>query len=317
MSDKAGYKRPPGPDRKLVLKHWIQYIPLRILAFIMRLVPFALARLFGRCVGLLFWSLFKSKRKIATANLDVVFSDRVTDLEKKRLGRGCLSHFGNVMAETLCMPQINQRNFLRFVEWDNVRPFYEGLEGGKGVILCTAHYGNWEIMNLALGYMNLPLSAMARPMDNPLVHDYLEKLRQLSGNRIIYKSRSVRRVLGALAENRIVGVVNDQDVHDHNALFVDFFGRPAATTPMPAAMAYKTGAPIVTGYAVPLGKGRYRLSFQPLIRADQDADKQTEIMRITRLLNERLEQQIEAFPMYWMWIHKRFKTTPEGVANPY
>ena len=59
------------------------------------------------------------------------------------------------------------------------------------------------------------------------------------------------------------------------------------------------------------------MSFQPLIRADQDADKQTEIMRITRLLNERLEQQIEAFPMYWMWIHKRFKTTPGGTANPY
>jgi len=317
MSKQTSEKRPPGPDQKLVAKHWVQYIPLLIISFAFNLLPYRVARWAGNGIGLLFWAIFGSKRRIGRVNLDLVFGDSLDSRAKKRMVRRCLSHFGAVMAETLCLPRIHARNFLKYVEWDNVGQFYKGLEAGKGVILCTAHYGNWEIMNHAIGFMKLPLSAMARPIDNPLVDRFIERLRCLSGNRVIYKHRSVRRVLKALGENRIVGFVNDQDVHDHNGLFVDFFGRPASTTPMPAALAIKTGAPIVTGYAIPLGSGRYLLRFQDLIEPDPDADKDAETERITRLLNQRLEEQIRQEPYCWMWIHKRFKTTPEGVADPY
>lgn len=316
MSDKPE-KRPPGPDQKLTFKHWVQYIPLVVLSFITNLLPFFLARAIGRLLGWVFYTCFPKKRAVAMTNLTIAFGAGMSEAEKKTMVRRCMMHYGVAAVEMLCMRRINQRNFLKHVELDNVKPFYDGLEDGKGVILCTAHYGNWEIMNLTLGFLSLPLSAMARPIDNPLVDTYVAKLRGLSGNQVIFKHRSMRRVLKALGENRIVGIVNDQDVHDHNGIFVDFMGRPASTTPTPGALAYKTGAPIVTGYAVPLGGGRYRFSFQSLIRADQDGDKDEEIMRISRLLNARLEAQIEADPTWWMWIHKRFKTTPEGVANPY
>jgi len=310
-------KRPPGPDSKLTFVHWLQYLALRFLALVFNLMPFFLARACGRGVGRLFLSLFRRKREIGLLNLDQVFQDNLTESEKHLLLKQCLAHFGNMMAETLCFSQINSSNFLKYVELDNIGQFYKGRELGNGVILCSAHYGNWEIMNLALGYMNLPMSAMARPMDNPLVHGYIERLRRRSGNGVIYKHRSVRKILSNLAENRVVGIVNDQDVHDHNRIFVDFFGRPAATTPLPAAVSYKTGAPIVVGYSIPLGKGRYRLRFHELIHPNKDADKDEEILRISTLLNAHLEQQIRDAPPYWMWIHQRYKTDVDGKRTFY
>ncbi len=317
MAKETREKRPPGPDQKLLPKHWVQYIALRLIALFFRLLPFFLARLIGQGIGILFWALFPSKRHTALVNLELVFGDSMSREEKQRLIRRNLRHFGATVAETLCLPRIHAGNFLKYVEWDNVGQFYEGLKQGRGLILVTAHYGNWEIMNHAIGYMNLPLSAMARPVDNPLVDRYIEKIRGLSGNRVLFKHRSIRRVFKTLEENRIVGIVNDQDVHDHNGIFVDFFNRPASTTPMPAALAYRTGAPIITGYSIPLGRGRYLLRFQNLIHADREADKDAEIARITRELNERLERQIRDGPDWWMWIHKRYKTTPPGLENPY
>ncbi len=317
QSQNEGYIRPPGPDPRVTAKHWFQYAALRVLGFLVSFLPMFVAQAFGFCIGLLFYKISKRHRKIALLNLDQAFGDQKSEQEKRRIARNCFLHFGRAALEILRAANLNERNFLKWVELENVGQFYKGLEGGKGVILCSAHYGNWEIMNLALGYLRLPMSVMARPIDNPLVHRFLERIRTHSGNRVIYKHKSVRKLLSTLKENRIVGIVNDQDVHDHNRIVADFFGFPAATTPVPAAIAIKTGAPIVTGYAVPLGRGRYLLRFGDLIHPDPKAEKDVEIARITRLLNQRLESQIMFKPSYWMWLHQRFKTGEDGLTGFY
>ena len=319
MNSKASRKgpRPPGPDQKLRPLHFFQYGLVLLLGFFVRTLPGFATRWFGRCVGRLFYLLDKRHRYIALRNLDQAFGDRMPESQKKQVVRDCFLHFGNAIMETLRLRLMNDRNFLSWVELENVGQFFEGLQGGKGVILCSAHYGNWEVMNLALGYLNIPLSAIARPLDNPLVHKVLEDLRTRSGNKVVYKHRSVRKLLTNLKENRVVGIVNDQDVHDRNRIMANFFGRPASTTPVPAALAYKTGAPIVTGYAVPIGRGRYKLRFGDLIYPDTGEDKQREIARITSVINRRLEAQIRETPYCWMWMHQRFKTAEDGVSDFY
>lgn len=315
--ERKGYIRPPGPDQKVKPLHVIEFAAVKLIGWMVFFSPMFLVRWFGRMLGWLFYAVDRRHRKIALLNLDQAFGDSKNEAEKRQLVKQSFQHFGCALVETLRLSKITKRNFLKYVELDNVRPFYEALQGGKGVLLCSAHYGNWEVMNLVLGYLNLPMSAMARPLDNPLLHRLLEKVRCQSGNGVIYKHKSIRKILGQLKANRIVGIVNDQDVHDRNRIILDFFGRPAATTPVPAAMAYKTGAPIVTGYAVPLGKGRYHLRFGSLIYANQEADKDEEILRLTEQLNQRLEQQIIFKPAYWLWMHKRFKTGPDGPTDFY
>lgn len=312
-----GRIRPPGPDQKIRLSHIIQYLFVRFLGLIVAMMPMFLVQALGRSLGRLAHKIDKKHRKIALLNLDQAFGASKTEEEKKHTVLISFQHFGCAILETLRLHKITRKNFLKYVSLDNVKPFYEGLEAGKGVILCSAHYGNWEVMNLVLGYLNLPMSAMARPLDNPLLHRYLERVRGLSGNGVIYKHKSIRKIITTLKENRIVGIVNDQNVHDRNKIMAEFFGKDAATTPVPAAMAYKTGAPIVTGYAVPLGKGRYHLRFGSLIKANPEADKDEEIQRITAEINQRLEQQIMFKPAYWLWMHKRFKTGSDGPSGFY
>lgn len=308
--------RPPGPDQKVTLKHYVQYGLVRLFNGLAKLLPLAVLRAFGAMLGNLFHMIDKRHRVIALINVDLVFGTRMNDAEKRAMVKRTFRHFGIAMMETLAAQRINKHNLRDHATWTNLEEFHTGLAAGKGVILCSAHYGNWEIMNLALGFQDLPLSAMARPIDNPLVDRFVEKVRTRSGNRVIFKHKGLKPIISNLKANRIVGIVNDQDIHGPSRIMLPFFGHQAATTPMPATLSYRTGAPIITGYAVPLGKGRYHLKYGKLIWPDQTADKASEIERISRLLNQRLEAQIEAEPYPWLWMHKRYKTGPNGKQRP-
>jgi len=310
-------KRPPGPDQKRTPLHYFQYGALLLLYGMVKFTPLSFSRAVGRMIGRAFHFLDARHRNIAMKNLDQAFGQTRSEEEKKKIVHGCFLHFGSAIMETLHLKTVTEKTFHQYAETENLEHFHEALAMGKGVILCSAHYGNWEVMNLALGFLKLPLSAMARPIDNPLVHQFLEDIRTAPGNQVIYKHKSVRKLLSALSDNRIIGIVNDQDVHDRNRIMVEFFGQSAATTPVPAALSYKTGAPIIPGYAEPLGGGRYLLKFGDLILPDPEADKNAEIMRMTGLLNRCLESQINQCPEPWMWMHQRFKTGEEGRTQYY
>jgi len=314
---KRGDIRPPGPDPEASLMQWVQYLFVCLLRFKMRLTPWFVTQWLGAGLGSLIHAINAKHRRVCLLNLDKVFGDRLDERAKRAIVKACYVHFARALFETLKIDQITEANLKRRVEIHNADVFWRALEKGRGVILCTAHYGNWEVMNRVLGLMGLPMSVMARPLDNPLVHRLLEDLRMGSGNEVIYKHKSVRKLLTSLKSNRVIGIVNDQNVHDRNRLLVDFFGHPAATTPVPAALAYRTGAPIITGYSVPIGGGRYRLIYHEPIEADPQAPKKEEIVRLTGLINRKLEAQIESDPEYWFWFHKRFKTGAQGQSTYY
>lgn len=312
-----GYKRPPGPDPKARWVHYLQYAIIRILESVVMVMPMSWVQGLGSFLGRVIHLLDRKHRNIALVNTQLIFGNRRSGKAKKTIVRDCYRHLGRALLETIRLRRVNASNFRDWVELDGVENFHRGLEKGCGVILCTAHYGNWELMNAVLGLLDLPMSVLARPLDNPLVHEHVKAIRTRTGNRVIDKSKSVRKILTSLRENRIVGFVNDQNVHDHNRIMVPFFGHDAATTPVPGALAIKTGAPIVTGYSVPLGGGRYRLVFHEPIEAQPGAEKEQETLRLARLLNDRLEAQIEEVPHCWFWVHRRFKTGAEGENDYY
>ena len=308
-------KRTPGPDQIVTWTHRLQYIAFRFFKALVWLSPLWLMRALGSVFGWCYWAFDKRHRQVALINLDLVFGQAKPEDEKQQEVKKAFIHFGQALMETLWFQRLNTKNHMKYVVIEGMNGFYEALEHGKGLLLCSAHYGNWELLANTLGLLKIPLSVMARPIDNPLVHVEVEKLRTQSGNRVIYKHKSARKVIGDLKENRVVGVVNDQDVHDQNRIFCDFFGHQATATPLPATLAYKFGTPLICGFSEPIGKGRYLLRFSPLIWPDPTSPQEQEIQRITLQLNRELEQQIQKSPTYWLWMHKRFKTTPEG-PNP-
>ena len=123
---------------------------------------------------------------------------------------------------------------------------------GKGVLFFTGHFGYWEIQAIAQPIVAYPVSVLARPLDNPGLHEWLERIRTSTGNTVIYRQGAIRKVLRELAANRGVAILIDQHLHSPDVVYVDYFGRPAATTSALAALALRTGAPVVPVFALPL-----------------------------------------------------------------
>jgi KDO2-lipid IV(A) lauroyltransferase len=177
-------------------------------------------------------------------------------------------------------------------------------------LLFTGHFGFWEINALVHALVLHPMAVLARPLDNPKLHDLLEHVRGRTGNSVIYRRGAVRRVLRALAENQAVAVLIDQHIQTADAVYVDFFNRPAATTSALAALALRTGAPVIPVFALPLPGGRFRMVYEHAV--DPPAAGSTDALReFTQRCTDVLEMYVRRYPGLWLWMHRRWRETDE------
>jgi KDO2-lipid IV(A) lauroyltransferase len=156
------------------------------------------------------------------------------------------------------------------------------------------------------------MHVIVRPLDNPLIDALVERRRALSGNRTIFKKDFARAILKALAANEAVGILIDQNASTDSGVFVNFFGLPACASTGLAKIAAHSGAAVIPGFALwREDERRYVLRFYPPVEITGDA------ARDTQTLQTRLEEAIRADPGQWLWIHRRWKTRPEGEPGLY
>ena len=185
---------------------------------------------------------------------------------------------------------------------------------GKGVLLFTGHFGFWEINALVHAVELYPMSVLARPLDNPLLHHLLESTRMKTGNSVIYRRGAIRRVLRALEANQGVAMLIDQHIQTVDAVYVDFFNRPAATTSALAALALRTGAPVVPVFALPLPGGRFRMVYEHPVDPPP-ADDPDAIREFTQRCTDVLEMYVRRYPELWLWMHRRWRDRAEGRSD--
>jgi len=150
-----------------------------------------------------------------------------------------------------------------------------------------------------------PIGVLARPLDNARLNALLERVRQRTGNVVIYRRGAIRRVLRLLHANQGVALLIDQHVHT-DAVFVDFFDRPAATTSALAMLALRTGAPVIPVFDVPLPRGRYRMIYEHPVDPPKD-DSPEEIRAFTQRCTDVLEMYVRRYPELWLWMHRRWR----------
>jgi KDO2-lipid IV(A) lauroyltransferase len=184
------------------------------------------------------------------------------------------------------------------------------LAEGRGAIMATGHIGNWELSGVAFGWVFGPSGVVARPLDNPLLDQRLVAFRQKSGNAVIYKRQALSQTLRMVRDGKAVAFVVDQNVQADEGIFVDFFGRPAASTTAAAALAVRVGCPIFMGWADLRPSGRYTLHLW-VIRPRAEGERQAEVERLTQELAHRIEGWVRSSPEQWLWLHRRWKTRPE------
>ena len=255
----------------------------------------------------LFYHLVSKSRLIVLHNLQRSFPEK-NSKEIIKIAKGVYRHFAIVAAEFFDMPYITKENIHKWVEIKGMEYADAALARGKGALSIVAHFGNWELLTIAIPMLIRPMYIVYRPLDSPVINNMVEYVRTMQGNALIPKGGSGKKVIELLKENQIIGILSDQNVARYEGVFVDFFGRPACTGVGLAVMAMRSGSPVVPVFMARQKSGKYKLIIKPFIEAvctdDYEADLQVNTQRFTKII----EDIVREYPEQWLWFHQRWKT---------
>jgi len=299
------------------MKEWIEYAALWLILKGLGLLPRPLARSFASGVARVLYALLPKLRKTAEVNLRIAFPGW-NGAQRKSVIRGMIRNLGWMAAEFARLPRLTKENIEQVVILDGHENFLEGRRRGKGVLYLTGHIGAWELSSFAHALYGYPLHYMARRIDNKKIDALVNGYRCLSGDRPIFKNESARVVLKVLKEAGTVGILADQNTMPEEAVFVDFFGKPASTTTGIARVALHTDAAVVPGYAVwDHAIRKYRLRFEPPVELIRTGDSERDVAENTQKFTKVIEDIIRKYPDQWVWIHGRWNTQPKGEPPLY
>ena len=266
-----------------------------------------------------FWYRLDARhRRITLRNLEFAYGPELAPESRERLAREVFHQFvlfGFEILELLLAPLARIRRQVIIVGEEHVEA---ALAQGRGLIAIAAHAGNWEYTTLGLGLKYKPVVVVGRELDLPWARRLARYLRQRGGNRMVSKQGGLKEILRLLKQNRIVGIVIDQNTAAEEGLLVDFFGHPARTTPIAALLARARGVPVLAGLSRRLPGGRHLLVFFPAIPMVKSDSAQADLIRHLELQNRAIEAWIRAEPAQWLWLHRRWKNQfPEIYEDGY
>lgn len=293
----------------------IEYLAVRAALAVVRRLSMKTVRRCGTLLGRMAYLADGTHRRIALDNLAAAFPSRSL-AERKALTREMFAHFGSVLLELLKFGSLSTADMLALVEIDGEDRAWAAHEQRRGVLFFTGHFGYWEIHAIVHALRVQAISVLARPLDNPRLNEMLEQIRGRTGNAVIYRQGAVRKILRELAANRGVALLIDQHLHT-DAVYVNFFQRPAATTTALAALALRTGAPVLPVFALPLPGGRYRLVYEHPVEPPEPAEAGPHatpeaVREFTQRCTDVLEMYVRRHPQMWLWMHRRWRD--EDVA---
>ncbi len=250
-------------------------------------------------------------RRIADRNLRLAYPEN-DESWRGRTINGVFASVGRLLVAFARMPRITKSNVADWIRYEGFEHYRRAKERGTGVLFATAHLGNWELSAYAHALLTEPMNVVVRPLDNLLIDSIVESRRALSGNTLLSKRDFARSIFQALRKNEPVGILVDQNSSAENGAFVPFFGTLACANLTFAKLAARSGADVIPGFAVWNQKERrYILRFYPAVPITGDA------VEDTRRIQSAIETAIRETPDQWLWIHRRWKTRPEGEDGLY
>ncbi len=283
------------------------YAFVKLLSRIVCMLPLGVRHIVGQGIGALGW-LLVSRRRREMAVDNIVLGLGIEPGPAGRVAKQSATRFGRMFMDVLYFPRIGRNNIRQYVTIEGREHMEEALSFGRGVILVTAHSGNWELMGAALAMNDFPLAVVVQKQTNAAMDRFINEYRTLVGMQVTYKT-SVREMLRLLGEGKIVALLMDQDAR-HNGVFVNFFGRPASTPQGAAALARLKDAPIVPAFITENGTGCHTIIVHPYIWVNKSENKEQDIVTTTQQLTTIIEQHIRNKPQEWFWLHNRWKTKP-------
>ncbi len=285
---------------------WEEKLLLSV-AWTLRWLPHHLSLWLGRGLGSIVYRL-GIRRDVALANLRRAFPEK-DSREIEGIARRCYRHFGALLCEFARLPRLNARNVDRSVQFVNLGVLDEALKEGKGAIVVSGHFGNWELMGAATAIKGYSVSYVVTTQQNKRVERLMDRIREKSGAEIIKRRQAVRGVIKALGEGRVVAILSDQDTHEAG-VFIPFFGHPASTPKGAAMFSLRTGAPLVFVASACEPDGKVKVRFERVDASNLPGNRDEAVFELTRRFTSLLEDEIRRRPEQWFWMHRRWKTPP-------
>lgn len=277
------------------------------------ILPLKLSLKAGEILGLLLFYLWKSRRKIAIDNLAKSISAHALVISEpvEKIIKDNFKNLGKSFVEVIKIYFGLGRKLIDSVSVEGMEYFQSAQKKGKGILFITGHCGNWELLAIASSANLSGISVVARPIKNPYINSLVENVRQKHGNSVIYKRGALKAIIKTMKHNGCVGILMDQAVIPEEGYRIDFLGRGAWTTKMPALIARKTGAAVLPAFIHRTDRG-HEMKIYPEIELSQSDDMEIAVIEDTRKFSGFIEQHIKEHPAEWLWMHRRWKRVKQG-----
>jgi len=287
---------------------------LQALGAVAQRCPHAWSLAAGRSMGDIMSHVVRTRRRRVLANLELAMGRSLTSAQRQQIMRQVFHLFGQTLVETLMLPKMVRQGLDRYVQIEGWEHLEKAVQAGRGAVVFTGHFGNWEMVALAQGARGIPMDVVGRPPGDAHLARHLSMTRTLTGNRDISKYEAARPMLRSLREGRTVGLVIDQNVGGDRGIFVPFFGRPASTTPALAVLALKTGAPLVPVFDYP-ENDRHHIIYDPPLENLPRGRGRADIHALTARVTSIIEEKVRRRPDLWLWMHNRWRSRPPGEIS--
>lgn len=286
----------------------VEYWCFAFLLWLARLLSFRMAHNVGGTLGGVGYYVIAARRKVALDNLTHAFPE-LSDIQRRRIARAAFRNYGIALVEMLWAGGQSAGELRKVAHLANPEVVERHLGGAHGLIILSGHFGNWEfIIHPVRLLIGQPFVIIVQRQRNRRIDSMIDASRTKWDNITIPMGVSSRQAFRTLREGGIVAMLGDQS-GPKEAVFIDFFGRPAATHRGAAAFSLKTGAPIVMVFLMRQENGSYEAVFEEVSKAGIEAYTEENVVELTRRHTAILEKHIRQHPDHWLWMHKRWKHT--------
>lgn len=297
---------------KKPIKYRVEYFFVVVLIRVIQSFPRRYGIAVARSLANIFFILAKKHRVNMIHHLTLAFGSEKTEDEILKIARDVPRHFAVAVVDTIRIPNIIREGFDRYVNAENLHILDTAMKTGKGAIILTGHFGNWELMGAYMAQHKYPISVVGAPIKNPLLDNLLVDMRNSAGYKNVHRGRSAKAFLRILKQGGFLGLLIDQDIKKISGVFVDFFGRKAYTPTGPVMFALRFDIPIIPMF-IHLEKDlTYTIQCFDPIQITNTGNPENDIKINTQKCSDVYEAVIRRHPEQWAWIHRRWKQQPEA-----
>ena len=284
---------------------------------LLSLPPRNVARTIGGFIARLALLLTPRLAGVGDFNLRLAFPGKSAP-ERQEILRRLYRNLGWLLAEFCQMRRYTPETTRSFIRYEGLEHYLTARDEGRGVLILTGHLGAWELSSFYHSLMGYPMSIVIRRLDNPLVDSLVNHIRCLHGNQVLHKDDFARGLLSSMRRGETVGILMDTNMTPPQGSFVDFFGQSACTGTGLARIAMKTGARVLPGFLLwEEATGQYVLRFGAPLSLAASGDVEADVIANTARFTRVIEDYVRQYPDQWLWVHRRWKTRPQGEAPIY